>query len=225
MNARGGRSGLLTALILAIPLALAVAPASAAEPSPDGPSPTKVGDLDQLSRAERDALHSDSPKVVTVDPYSGDITEVVLITEAEMKSRLGAIRAPKSGSSTRSSWSTGCASGKPCWHDNPPGNVHYQFTLGVTDGTWDTVRNFYTGDYYAKLCWIPWKLGHQVLHAGTQRNESADPDRYAGHWQEGRPQQDPRLARSPLSRGMGHASAPSHAAPVLARSQPGLDDL
>jgi hypothetical protein len=114
-----------------------------------------VGDLDQLTQTEVDALHSDSPKIVTVDPYSGDVTDVEIVTEAELEAQLGAAAGPQGGVSARS-WSTGCASGKPCWHDNPPGNINYQFTLGVTNGTWDTVRNFYTGDYYAKLCWIPW---------------------------------------------------------------------
>ncbi|MCK8467735.1 hypothetical protein M0722_11070 [Microbacterium sp. KSW4-16] len=122
-------------------------------PAPDSLTSTVVGDLDQLTQDEIEALRSGSPKIVTVDPYSGDVTDVEVMTEAELEATLEALS--PSGPSARS-WSTGCASGKPCWHDNPPGNVHYQFTLGVTNGTWDTVRDFYTGDYYAKLCWIPW---------------------------------------------------------------------
>lgn len=145
---------LLSALLLAIPLALSGAPATAAEHLPDSPTPTVVGDLDQLSHSELQAMHSDSPKVIMVDAYSGDVTDVDIITESELEARLGVTSAPD-GASTRS-WSTGCASGKPCWYDNPPGNVHYQFSLGVTNGTWHTVRSFYTGDYFAKLCWVPW---------------------------------------------------------------------
>lgn len=147
--------GVISALLLVTCLMLTGAPAVAAEisPAPDSLTSTVVGDLDQLTQDEIEALRSGSPKIVTVDPYSGDVTDVEVITEAELEATLEALT--PSGPSARS-WSTGCASGKPCWHDNPPGNVHYQFTLGVTNGTWDTVRNFYTGDYYAKLCWIPW---------------------------------------------------------------------
>lgn len=140
-------------LLVAFPLAL-----SGGALLPDAPPATPqaevTGDIDQLSRAELNVLDSDKPKLVTVDPYSGDITEVVKMTQAELDAKLGTSNPQRKVSPL--SWSTGCASGKPCWFDNPPGNINYQFSSGVTSGTWYTVRDFYTGNYYAKLCWIPW---------------------------------------------------------------------
>ncbi len=30
----------------------------------------------------------------------------------------------------------------------------YSFTVGTTSGTWGNRGDFYTGNYYAKLCWL-----------------------------------------------------------------------
>lgn len=30
----------------------------------------------------------------------------------------------------------------------------YSFTLGTTNGTWGNRGDFFTGNYYAKLCWL-----------------------------------------------------------------------
>ncbi|MGK3949516.1 hypothetical protein [Microbacterium sp. K2] len=144
---------LLAGLLVAVPLALSGGALASLELPAIRPAEV-TGDTDQLSPSELDVLGSDEPKFITVDPYSGDVTAVEEVSQAELEAALEASQ-PRN-KVTPFSWSTGCASGKPCWHDNPPGNINYQFSSGITNGTWDTVRNFYTGNYYAKLCWIPW---------------------------------------------------------------------
>lgn len=60
-----------------------------------------------------------------------------------------------------------CRSGVACWHKRPP-LLSIGFSRGVTDGTWNEVKNFYTGSYYAKLCWIP--RGESTTFCMPERN-------------------------------------------------------
>ncbi|WP_292714475.1 hypothetical protein [Microbacterium sp. 13-71-7] len=102
-----------------------------------------IGDLDQLSTIELEVLRSDAPKKIQVDPNSGDITSVQSLTDSEMS---GLLRAAGGGISSRTLTSVGT------WYGRPPA-LNYDFNLGVTSGTWPNRGNFYTGPYYAKLCW------------------------------------------------------------------------
>jgi hypothetical protein len=142
MIAPSRRTRLRAALLvsaLAIGFALSSVPAHAATPgTPADIANAQVGDLDQLSQAELELLHSSTPKTINVDAYSGD---VVSVTKA----------APVI--STLAAYQNGCTSGRGCWQGSPP-TLNIGFTLGVTDGNWVQRRNFTVpANRYVKLCW------------------------------------------------------------------------
>ncbi|MFJ2543058.1 hypothetical protein [Microbacterium sp. NPDC087589] len=109
-----------------------------------------VGDVDQLSQEELDLLGSDEFKRVIVDPVSGDITAVEPLTEEQLESELVAGAGPQA----RTAYPSACSPiSRPCWRGAVP-NIDIGFSTGTTTGTWSGRANFWTGNYYAKLCWL-----------------------------------------------------------------------
>lgn len=105
------------------------------------------GTTSPLDEGEIQLLESNAPKRVVVDPRTGDVTAVEPLTASEVT----ALVQPKMGTFSATA---GCSSvTKPCWHSQAPAQV-YSFTTGTTNGTWGHRKNFWTGDYYAKLCWL-----------------------------------------------------------------------
>ena len=148
------------ALIAAMPLFGAFA-------APDntqlgGPGTQESG----LDAEDMALLASDFPKRITVDPQTGDVSAVEPLDHEEFAIYEGAQNEPESvGPFT--AYPNACLQGRPCWHGNPPA-ISIRFSLGVTTGKWNYVRNFYTGSYYAKLCWIEPGATKQVCM--TERN-------------------------------------------------------
>lgn len=129
----------LLASVLAAGFMLSSAPAQAATSvTPPDVANAEVGDLDQLSQAEIELLHSSTPKVINVDAYSGDVTSVTKVAPVI---------------STMAAYQNGCTTGRGCWQGTPP-TLNIGFTLGITDGNWVQRRNFTVpSGRYVKLCW------------------------------------------------------------------------
>ncbi|WP_292790096.1 MULTISPECIES: hypothetical protein [unclassified Microbacterium] len=126
---------------------------SATSYSEETPPPVEVGSLSQLTNAEADLLASDDLKRVSVDPYTGDVTSVVPMSEAELNEEVFGSLPPQGSTSTRAASPNCTSTSQPCWHAATP-SINYRFTLGTTKGTWGARKDFWTGNYYAKLCWI-----------------------------------------------------------------------
>lgn len=108
----------------------------------------QIGDTEQLSHSERQLLASDDLKRVVIDPASGDVTAVERMTQAELNSEMFG-----TGIRPFAATANGCTTtARPCWHGRPPA-INYSFTVGTTNGTWDNRQNFWTANYYAKMCW------------------------------------------------------------------------
>lgn len=158
------RTALLSVALLLTGLASAV-PAQAEErPAIDAQQQDRdisiIGDIDSLNHQEQALYYSDKPKSIQLDASSGDVISVVELTDAQLKSLIqteqakGRADALSSGISPMSVSLTGCPSTSlGCWYGVGPVH-HYQYTLGTTSGTWGNRQNFYTGAYYAKLCWL-----------------------------------------------------------------------
>lgn len=141
---------------LLAPLAVVSSAAAETDPLP----PVIVGDIEQLSTEEIGILHSDGPKRVAVDPYSGDITAVERLSVEELASLIevpqaalaAEIRNSQTGQLETAPFAARANPSKPTWQGRPPA-LDYTFGLGTTNGSWPNRANFYTHKYYAKLCW------------------------------------------------------------------------
>lgn len=121
-------------------------------------SPPSLDGLDGLTEHERDLYYSDDLKVISIDPSTGAVTSVEAITAEESSARIADQAAATQLLGGQLGFSpfavsTGCLSGAPCWYGQAP-TLTYQYTLGTTSGTWSYRKDFYTGNYYAKLCWL-----------------------------------------------------------------------
>jgi hypothetical protein len=110
-----------------------------------------------LSKAEIKLYKSDAMKRIEINPSDGSVTSVKPLTATQLgrlQSRAEARAVgPKSQGISPLAASTGCTSTAPCWYGVGP-VYSYSFTVGTTNGTWGNRGDFYTGSYFAKLCWI-----------------------------------------------------------------------
>ncbi|WP_029146069.1 hypothetical protein [Microbacterium luticocti] len=119
-----------------------------------------VGDANALSPSEKKLFYSNDRKQIEVDATSGDIVSVTPLTQEQLQSLIDANQPTSAFTETRlGAAPLGVSTGCPltwfgCWYGKSSAYVNYQFTNGVTSGTWTSRQNFYTGTYYAKLCWL-----------------------------------------------------------------------
>ncbi len=114
-----------------------------------------VNGLEGLSEEEVALYESDSPKLIRIDASSGLVEAVEPMTTKQLDQALreaNSLSTGPAGASARSV-ATGCTSTSPCWYGVGP-VYDYSFTLGTTSGTWGNRGDFFTGNYYAKLCWL-----------------------------------------------------------------------
>jgi hypothetical protein len=147
----------LTASLFVAPAAFGYAPTGESA-APSGEEIVVVGDTDALSEEQKRLYYSDQPKVININTTSGDVVSVDPLSKTELRDLIEAHQAPTQRATTEGtvspmSWTTGCAAGAACWYGIGPA-LTYQYTLGTTTGTWTNRQNFYTGNYYAKLCWM-----------------------------------------------------------------------
>ncbi|QEW00616.1 hypothetical protein F6J84_11260 [Microbacterium caowuchunii] len=147
---RARLSTLSTALLVGALALVSALPAHAtADDSSTLDDPTvEIGSVEQLSTSEMALLESDDLKRVTVDAFTGDITAVQPMSAQELSAERSSQSVGTFGVSTGCSGTT-----VACWHSQAPA-VLYSFTTGVTNGTWGNRTDFWTGNYYAKLCWL-----------------------------------------------------------------------
>lgn len=130
--------------------ALILTPLLMGASNPNEDATTFTGDTDQLTSVERELLNSDEIKRVTVDPSTGDITAVEPMSAAELDAEL----TPDGQVQPFTAYPSGCTpSTRACWKGAIP-SIDYGFSTGTTTGTWGGRANFWTGNYYAKLCWL-----------------------------------------------------------------------
>ncbi|CAN7441655.1 hypothetical protein LJR045_002896 [Microbacterium sp. LjRoot45] len=110
-----------------------------------------------LSRAEINLYKSDAMKRIVIDASDGSVESVEPLTTSQLRklqSRAeGLAVGPRSQGVSPLAVSAGCSSTTPCWYGVGP-VYNYSFTVGTTNGTWGNRGDFYTGNYFAKLCWI-----------------------------------------------------------------------
>ncbi|MGV2982060.1 hypothetical protein ACNPNP_00020 [Microbacterium sp. AGC85] len=109
-----------------------------------------VGDVNQLRQEELGLLVLDDVKRVIVDSESADIITVEPLTEEQLERELTAT----AGALARTAYPSACSPiSHRCWRGTVP-NTDIGFSTGTTNGTWSGRGNFWTGNYYAKLCWV-----------------------------------------------------------------------
>jgi len=124
--------------------------------APEDPSATAISGLERLSTEEIALYESDDLKLIRIDASSGAVESVEPLTPGQLDETLhdaDASSTVPTGLSGSARLGTGCSSGSPCWYGLGP-VYDYSFTLGTTSGTWGNRGKFFTGDYYAKLCWL-----------------------------------------------------------------------
>lgn len=147
MRTRKRAGALIAACLLWSSVAVVGTSVAHASDESDSDASAIRGTTSLLSENEVQLFESDAPKRVVVDPSTGDVTAVEPLTASEVT----ALVQPKMGAFSATA---GCSSlSKPCWHSQAPAQV-YSFSTGTTNGTWGHRKNFWTGDYYAKLCWL-----------------------------------------------------------------------
>ena len=152
-------TGISAAVGAAIAVAAFVGSATPVLAAQDGDQSVIAGidGLEGLSPEEVALYESDDLKMIRIDASTGAVESVEPLTRAQLDQELRDSDALSTGSATQNSAArgvaTGCNSTSPCWYGVGP-VYDYSFTLGTTDGTWGNRGNFFTGPYYAKLCWL-----------------------------------------------------------------------
>jgi hypothetical protein len=151
----------MTAALALVSVGFFGATSAVAESTDEMPEDAIVGSVDQLTVDEAALLESDKLKRVKVDPFTGDITSVEPISRAQLnkeaaaESRASGQGGEDSGISTLSATWNLCSSAgtATCWYGRPP-TLNVQFSSGKTTGTWGSRTKLWTGNYYAKACWL-----------------------------------------------------------------------
>lgn len=110
-----------------------------------GSAPAYAGDgslsadeFSDLSGSEIALLESGDPVTITIDPATGAFENVHATP---------VLTQPTSVYST-------CSTGQACWRGWLSPHIWYGFDGSGATGTWPNRGSFYTGNYYAKPCWL-----------------------------------------------------------------------